>query len=81
MEERALSEAVLCFISLDVARVLNYLHQNHFILFTAPSAVPMCYFGDRVNIDEASCQIMELLTLCGRLRVASDAMIYSAPEG
>ena len=67
LEQRALSEAELSVVSLDVARALNYLTEsNHPLSFTATSAVQMCYFGDRVNIGEAKCQIMELPTLCSR---------------
>ena len=67
LEQRALSEAELSVVSLDVARALNYLTEsNHPLSFTATSAVQMCYFGDRVNIGEARCQIMELPTLCSR---------------
>ena len=67
LEQRALSEAELSVVSLDVARALNYLTEsNRPLSFTATSAVQMCYFGDRVNIGEARCQIMELPTLCSR---------------
>ena len=67
LEQRALSEAELSVVSLDVARALNYLTEsNHPLSFTATSAVQMCYFGDRVNIGEARCQIMELPTLCSK---------------
>ena len=67
LEQRALFEAELSVVSLDVARALNYLTEsNHPLSFNATSAVQMCYFGDRVNIGEARCQIMELPTLWSR---------------
>ncbi|XP_022809129.1 probable serine/threonine-protein kinase DDB_G0271682 isoform X1 [Stylophora pistillata] len=82
LEQRALSEVEISFISLDVARALNYLHQKQpspIIHRDIRSAnVLLCRQGEhwRAKVsDYGTANFMQQT-----MTVAPGAMIYSAPE-